>query len=87
MVINGKFDISIVFSSLYLDFELLKHLWDLVTTYFSVSKLWFTLRASASAVAPESPILFGKRSPIIFSPRLWKRVHQNLYKGSYRIVH
>ena len=25
-------------------------------TYFSVVKLWFTLRASASAVAPDSPI-------------------------------
>ena len=26
--------------------------------YFSAFKSWFTLRASASAVAPESPILF-----------------------------
>ena len=25
-------------------------------SYFSVVKLWFTLRASASAVAPDSPI-------------------------------
>ena len=33
-------------------------------TYFSVVKLWFTLRASASAVAPDSPI------PL--RPRLWK---------------
>ena len=32
--------------------------------YFSVFKLWFTLRALASAVAPESPISF--------CPRLWK---------------
>ena len=35
------------------------------TSYFSVFKLWFTLRASASADAPESPILFNSR--------LWKR--------------
>ena len=26
-----------------------------IVTYFRVSKLWFTLRASASAVVPESP--------------------------------
>ena len=36
----------------------------LLVTYFSVLKLWFTLRASASAEAPEAPILF--------SSRLWK---------------
>ena len=41
-----------------------------IVTYFSVVKLWFTLRASASAVAPESPIPFHSR--------LWKRVLQNL---------
>ena len=40
-----------------------------IVTYFSVVKLWFTLRASARAVAPDSPILFH--------PRLWKRVLQN----------
>ena len=34
------------------------------STYFSVFKLWFTLSASASAVAPLSPILFNSR--------LWK---------------
>ena len=31
------------------------------SNYFSVVKLWFTLRASASAVAPESPISFPPR--------------------------
>ena len=40
-----------------------------IVTYFSVVKLWFTLRASARAVAPESPIVF----PSI----LRKRVLQN----------
>ena len=35
-----------------------------LVTYFSVFKLWLTLRASASAVAPEPPILFPSR--------LWK---------------
>ena len=40
-----------------------------MTSYFSVFKLWFTLRASASAMAPDSPILFLSR--------LWKRVLQN----------
>ena len=40
-----------------------------IVTYSSVVKLWFTLRASARAVAPESPILFLSR--------LWKRVLQN----------
>ena len=40
-----------------------------IVTYSSVIKLWFTLRASASAAAPESPISF--------SQRLWKRVLQN----------
>ena len=35
-----------------------------IVTYSSVVKLWFTLRASARAVAPESPIPF--------SSRLWK---------------
>ena len=40
-----------------------------IVTYSSVVKLWFTLRASARAVAPESPILFHSR--------LWKRVLQN----------
>ena len=35
-----------------------------ILTYLSVVKLWFTLRASASAAAPESLILFP--------PRLWK---------------
>ena len=29
-------------------------------SYFSVVKLWFTLRALASAVAPECPILFSQ---------------------------
>ena len=33
----------------------------LVVTYFSVFKLWFTLRVSASAAAPESSILFHSR--------------------------
>ena len=37
-----------------------------IVTYFSVVKLWFTVRASARAVAPESTIPF--------IPRLWKRV-------------
>ena len=41
-----------------------------IVTYFRVFKLWFTLSASASAVAPESPTLFH--------PRLWKRVFQNV---------
>ena len=40
-----------------------------IVTYFSVVKLWFTLRASARTVAPDSPILFLQR--------LWKRVLQN----------
>ena len=40
-----------------------------VGTYCSVLKLSFTLRALASAEAPESPILFPSR--------LWKRVLQN----------
>ena len=45
----------------------------LIVTYFSVFKLWFTLRASARAVAAESsiPLL-----PITFCSRLWKRVLQ-----------
>ena len=38
-------------------------------TYFRVVKLWFTARASASAAAPDSPILFHAR--------LWKRELQN----------
>ena len=38
-----------------------------IITYFSVVKLWFTLRASASAEAPESPISFPSR--------LWRKVH------------
>ena len=38
----------------------------LLVTYFSVSKLWFTLRPSASAAAPEPPI------PLL--SRLWKSV-------------
>ena len=37
-----------------------------IVTYFSVFKLWFTLRVSASAEAPETPIAFPSR--------LWKRV-------------
>ena len=44
-------------------------------THFSVFKLWFTLSASASAVAPESPILFH--------PRLWKRVFQKSGKDQW----
>ena len=40
-----------------------------IVTYSSVVKLWFTLRAPARAVAPDSPILFP--------PRLWKRVLKN----------
>ena len=40
-----------------------------IVTYVSVVKLWFTLRSSASAVAPGSPILFLLR--------LRKRVLQN----------
>ena len=40
-----------------------------IVTYSSVVKLWFTLRASARAVAPDSPIPFPQR--------LWKRVLQN----------
>ena len=35
-----------------------------IVTYFSVFKLWFTLRPSASAVAPEPPIPLPSR--------LWK---------------
>ena len=42
-------------------------LYGIVTSYFSVFKLWFTLRASARAATPETPILFLSR--------LWKRVH------------
>ena len=37
---------------------------DFSDTYFRVFKLWFTLRASARVVAPESPISFLSR--------LWK---------------
>ena len=37
--------------------------------YFSVFKLWFTLRASASVEAPESPT--------VLDSRLWKRVLGN----------
>ena len=33
----------------------------LIVTYFSVFKLRFTVRASASAMAPESPISFLSR--------------------------
>ena len=40
-----------------------------IVTHSSVVKLWFTLRASARAVAPESPIPF--------TIRLWKTVLQN----------
>ena len=40
-----------------------------IVTYSSVVKLWFTLRASASAAAPDSPIPFPRR--------LWKRGLQN----------
>ena len=40
-----------------------------IVAYFSVVKLWFTLRALASAAAPDTPILFPQR--------LWKRVLQN----------
>ena len=40
-----------------------------IVTYFSVVKLWFTLRASASAVAPDFPIPFRLR--------LWKTGLQN----------
>ena len=40
-----------------------------MVTYSSVVKLWFTLRASARKVAPESLTLFHAR--------LWKRVLQN----------
>ena len=40
-----------------------------IVTYFSTFKLWFSLRAPASAVAPESSILFHSR--------LWQRVLQN----------
>ena len=43
--------------------------WTRIVTYFSVVKFWFTLRASARTVAPESPIPFPQR--------LWKRVLQN----------
>ena len=38
-------------------------------SYFSVFKLLFTLRTSASAVAPSDPTLFDSR--------LWKRILQN----------
>ena len=38
-----------------------------IVTYFSTFKLLFTLRASASAEAPDSPIAFPSR--------LWRRVH------------
>ena len=40
-----------------------------IVTYSSVVKLWFTLRTSARAAAPESPISFD--------PRLQKRVLNN----------
>ena len=40
-----------------------------IVTYCSVFKLWFTLRASASSAAPESPT--------VLDSRLWKRVLQN----------
>ena len=32
-----------------------------IVTYSNVVKLWFTLRASASAAAPDSPILLSSR--------------------------
>ena len=38
-----------------------------IVTYFSVVRLWFTLRASASAAVPELPILFHA-----LPSRLWK---------------
>ena len=40
-----------------------------IVTYSSVVKLWFTLRALARAVTPESLISFNLR--------LWKRILQN----------
>ena len=40
-----------------------------INNYFNIFKFWFTLRASASAVAPELPTLFPSR--------LWKRVFRN----------
>ena len=40
-----------------------------IVTHISVVKLWFTLSASARAVAPDSPISFHVR--------LWKSVLQN----------
>ena len=43
-----------------------------IVTYSSVVKVWFTLRASASAAAPESPISL--------SSRLWKLGLQNEFK-------
>ena len=50
----------------------------LVVTYFSVFKLWFTLRVSASAVAPESPIEFH--------PRLWKWVDSVLCWWGFMLI-
>ena len=40
-----------------------------IVTYSNVVKLWFTLRASARAMGPESSIGFLSR--------LWKRIPQN----------
>ena len=58
---------------------------NMVVTYFSVFNIWFTLRVSARAEAPESSI--------VFPPRLWKNVykHSKVYKcpwvSNYLIHH
>ena len=49
--------------------QILYYMYVELNSYFSIFKLWFTLRASASAVAPELPALFPSS--------LWKRVFQN----------
>ena len=49
-----------------------------IVTYFSIFKLWFTLKASCSAAAP----LF----PILFDSSLWERVPPELVQGKYNTV-
>ena len=51
-----------------------------LSSYFSVFKLLFTLRAIDNAVAPESPILFLSR--------LWKRILKSyIVQAEYGVMH
>ena len=47
-----------------------------IATYFSVFKLWFTLRASANAVAPSEVILFCLRlwKKVLYSPSIYGKM-------------